>query len=206
MLTYVKRMDPRVKRTHQLLQQALLELMQAKRFASITVHDIAARARLNRATFYAHFEDKFHLLDALIREQFQQEMASTLSSGPSWGVGPLRALTEAVFDFLRTGRCQWKPTETEVDALFEQIVREELEEVLLSWLKQVPDSGMGQRVSPATMASVMSWAIFGAAAYFRRGARTSSREQRVTQVLIVLTEGVLHLTAGHRLLGPGPQE
>ncbi len=193
MVTHVKRLDPRVKRTHQLLQQALLELMQAKRFASITVHDIAARARLNRATFYAHFEDKFHLLDALIREQFQQEMASTLSSGPSWGVGPLRALTEAAFDFLRTGRCQWKPTQTEVDALFEQIVREELEEFLVSWLKQVPAKGVGQRVSPATMASVMSWAIFGAAAYFRRGARPSSREQMVNQVLIVLTEGVSHL-------------
>ncbi len=79
MVTHVKRLDPRVKRTHQLLQQALLELMQAKRFASITVHDIAERARLNRATFYAHFEDKYHLLDALIREQFQQEVASTLS-------------------------------------------------------------------------------------------------------------------------------
>lgn len=97
MLTYVKRMDPRVKRTHQLLQQALLELMQAKRFASITVHDIAARARLNRATFYAHFEDKFHLLDALIREQFQQEMASTLSSARAYRGGlrlpPHRALS-----------------------------------------------------------------------------------------------------------------
>jgi len=204
MVTHVKRMDPRVKRTHQLLQQALLELMQAQRFASITVHDIAERARLNRATFYAHFEDKYHLLDALIREQFQQEVASTLSPGSSWEEGSLRALIGVVFDFLRTGR-QWKPTQTELDALFEQIVREELEEVLVSWLKQGPAKGVGQRVSPATMASVMSWAIIGAAAQWSRGARTSSREQMVNQVLIVLTEGVSHLTPGHRLLWPGPQ-
>ena len=199
----MKGVDPRVKRTRQLLQQALLELMQAKRFASITVHDIAERARLNRATFYAHFEDKYHLLDALIREQFQQEVASTLSPGSSWRVGALRALIGAVFDFLRTGR-QWKPTQTELDALLEQIVREELCELLTSWLKQVPAKGVGQRVPPATMALVMSWAIFGAAADFRCGARTSSREQLINQVLLVLTEGMAHLTPGKRLLGPGP--
>ena len=200
MITGEKGVDPRVRRTRQLLQQALLELSQEKNFASITVQDIAERATLNRATFYAHFEDKYHLLDALIREQFQQEVASTLSPGSSWGVGPLRTLIRAVFDFLRPVRRQWKPTETELDALFEQIVHEELFELLVSWLKQVPASGMGQRVSTATMASVMSWAIFGAAAHWSRGARTSSREQMVNQVLIVLTEGVSHLTPGHRLL------
>ena len=54
--------DPRVKRTRQLLLQALDELAAEKDIRSISVQDIAARATLNRATFYAHFRDKEALL------------------------------------------------------------------------------------------------------------------------------------------------
>jgi AcrR family transcriptional regulator len=68
MKTQVKGADPRAKRTHQLLQQALLDLLQEKRFASVTVQEIAERARVNRTTLYVHFEDKYHLLDSLLRK------------------------------------------------------------------------------------------------------------------------------------------
>ena len=187
---HVNGVDPRVRRTRQLLQQALLELMQEKRFTSITVHDIAERATVNRATFYAHFEDKYHLLDSIIRGQFQKEMASKLPPGSRWGVNTLRVLIGAVFDFLRKVQSQWKPTDTQLEPLFERIVQEELAEVLASWLKQVPISGMGRRVPVGTVASVMSWAMFGAAAQWIHGAKTISTEQMVNQVLIVITEGV----------------
>ena len=53
MLGEAVKVDPRVKRTRQLLQNALMELVQEKSQGSITVQDIAARAEVNRATFYA---------------------------------------------------------------------------------------------------------------------------------------------------------
>ena len=196
MVTQVKDVDPRVKRTRQLLQQALLELVQEKRFASITVQDIAERATLNRATLYAHFEDKYHLLDSSIRERFQQVVASKLLAGSTWGVNTLRVLIGAVFDFLREMQSQRKPTDTPLEPLVEQIVQEELSELLLSWLKQVPASGTARRIPVATMASVMSWAMFGTAVQWSRGTRTTTKEQVVNQVLIVLTEGVARLTPG----------
>src|SRR6266849_3955451 len=83
---HAKGVDPRVKRTRQLLQQAFLELFREKSFASITVQDIAERATVNRATFYAHFEDKYALLDSMIREQFQQVAASKLPTASREGV------------------------------------------------------------------------------------------------------------------------
>ena len=39
-MTTTERVDPRVKRTRKLLQQALLELFQEKGFASISIQDI----------------------------------------------------------------------------------------------------------------------------------------------------------------------
>jgi AcrR family transcriptional regulator len=44
-------LDPRVKRTRQLLVQAFFELLSAKDFEVVSVQDIAEKATVNRATF-----------------------------------------------------------------------------------------------------------------------------------------------------------
>src|SRR5881275_1348321 len=95
-----KRVDPRVKRTRQLLQRAFLELFAEKGMASISIQDITDRATVNRATFYAHFPDKYALLDSIVREQFQQALAQHLPSASVWNVQSLRALVRATFGFL----------------------------------------------------------------------------------------------------------
>jgi AcrR family transcriptional regulator len=62
MLRKEKQLDPRVRRTRQLLRNALIELIQEKGYDDITVKDITERATLNRATFYLHYRDKEDLL------------------------------------------------------------------------------------------------------------------------------------------------
>src|ERR1700758_4338463 len=69
------RLDPRVRRTRDLLLGALRKLLDQKRFDDITVQDITEAATLNRATFYAHYPDKFALLGELIRVSFLQLLA-----------------------------------------------------------------------------------------------------------------------------------
>ena len=54
--------DLRVRRTKKLLADALKELMSEKPFEKIKVVDICEKALVHRATFYAHFEDKYQLL------------------------------------------------------------------------------------------------------------------------------------------------
>lgn len=60
--------DLRVRRTHKLLQKALLEAASEKGFAHVTVRDITERAMVNRATFYRHYEDKYDLLAHYLEE------------------------------------------------------------------------------------------------------------------------------------------
>ncbi|WP_046233996.1 TetR family transcriptional regulator [Paenibacillus algorifonticola] len=43
-------------------------------FESITVKDITEIATMNRATFYAHYEDKYMLLEVLFLEFFDQTL------------------------------------------------------------------------------------------------------------------------------------
>ena len=59
-------MDVRVERTRRALQEALFELARERPLDEVTIADIAARAGVNRSTFYQHYSDKETLLaDAL---------------------------------------------------------------------------------------------------------------------------------------------
>ena len=65
-----EKLDPRIRRTRGLLQDALRNLLEQKEFDKISVQDITEAATLNRATFYAHYADKFALLGEMTRVNF----------------------------------------------------------------------------------------------------------------------------------------
>lgn len=60
-----KQTDLRVRRTHKLLQDALIELIEERGFDAITVGDIAERAMVNRTTFYRYYQDKYDLVEKI---------------------------------------------------------------------------------------------------------------------------------------------
>lgn len=53
--------DRRVQRTRELLQNALIELMEERGYNAVTIQDIADRANVGRTTFYLHFNSKDEL-------------------------------------------------------------------------------------------------------------------------------------------------
>jgi AcrR family transcriptional regulator len=55
--------DLRVQRTRKTLIKTLKHLLMTTPFSKITVHQIVSEAMINRSTFYAHFHDKFDLLE-----------------------------------------------------------------------------------------------------------------------------------------------
>lgn len=54
--------DRRVKRTRELLQRALMDLINEQRYDAITIQDIVDRANVGRTTFYLHYKSKDELL------------------------------------------------------------------------------------------------------------------------------------------------
>lgn len=62
------REDLRIVRTRKLLSATLLDMMEENSIEKISVIDLCKRAMVNRATFYAHFEDKYHLLSFALEE------------------------------------------------------------------------------------------------------------------------------------------
>jgi AcrR family transcriptional regulator len=186
---HVNANDPRVKRTRQLLQQTLIELMGEKRFSAITVQDLAERSTLNRATFYAHFEDKYHLLDSIMREGFERVLSGTVPDGAPLTGENLRLVCQALLTFLAQMQDHCKPIDRQLEPMMEKAAQDVLQTFFLQRLRPVPAASRSP-IPMETAASVLSWAIFGVSSEWSRGPRAESAEEVAARVVALLTEGL----------------
>jgi AcrR family transcriptional regulator len=192
MATPPKGMDRRVQRTHHLLRQAAIETMKEKGFLAMTIQDIADRANVNRGTFYAHYPDKYALLDELIHDEFQALLKKSLPPESRWNTQTLRLLVKIVLEHFEDEYRQCDPAEV-VDPLLERATKDALANLLLTWLKQEKNVGTDFRVPVETIARIVSWTILGAAAHWCQEGITLSAEQVADDVLLILMEGIAHL-------------
>src|SRR5689334_14210029 len=70
--------DQRVRRTRAQIDAAFVELLHRRAYGNIRVSDITKKARIGRATFYAHYVGK----DELLRSQFERIVSPMLASAP----------------------------------------------------------------------------------------------------------------------------
>lgn len=179
--------DPRVRRTRQLFLQAFNELLDDKRnIYSISVHDIAARASVNRATFYAHFEDKFAFLEYWMTEKFQLIIRERLPDDSAFSPDNLHVLVRTVFQFQLRFRQYITPGDKQFEPMLEKAVQRELYRRLLHWLQSGAKQGFPQEKLEAA-ALVVSWGVFGSALQWCRDAQARSLESMVEDVMEVVT-------------------
>jgi AcrR family transcriptional regulator len=192
--TVEKRVDPRVKRTRELIVRAFGELVAEKGHRGLTVQEIAERATVNRATFYDHFRDQYELLDYFISEAFREELGRRLPARPGLDEETLRVLVVASCDFLsslETG-CRTSSDRQFIRPMVEEQVQSELYEELLGWIEEasLAQKANGRLASPENTAAVVSWAIFGAGMEWSRNGGARSAEEFADEVLSVIVEGL----------------
>ncbi len=157
-----KRIDPRIQRTRQLLQQALVELVAEKGFQAITVQDITHRARINRATFYAHFVDKFDLLEYNMREMFREAVRQKLADDAPFSLENLQNLLLVLGQVVSQLHHHCIPSDKQFENLAENQIKSQLYEIFTRWFK-VSQENSGAAAVPADLWAMMtSWAVYGA--------------------------------------------
>jgi len=179
-----EKIDPRVKRTRALIRHAFEELLAEESFKSITIQSISQRAEINRATFYAHFPDKFVLLQDTIQRAFQQALEKRTLSTCHYSDDNLLALIITVCEFIVQSDQHCKTTDSEFDMLVETQVKNQIRVLLEHWL-----SLTGSEIAPGIAATATAWAIYGLAIYWKhnRSATKSSAEQFAQRVFPLIT-------------------
>jgi AcrR family transcriptional regulator len=188
------KLDPRVRRTRQWLREALEGLLAEKSFEAITVQDIAARAGVNRVTFYAHFADKYALLAYTLRALFQQKMRAGLPEGAPFSQESLACLIQLAAENLSQIQGHCPPPRGQMDSLLEKQVKAELYEVLLDWLNQAPTRRVAEQPTPEQAATMASWAIYGAVVQWSQKENREPPDQFARQVLPLILAGLQPLT------------
>jgi AcrR family transcriptional regulator len=188
-LAVEERIDPRIKRTRQLLKQAFMELLSEKGFQALTIQDITDRATVNRVTFYAHFEDKYALLEYAMREMFTEHLYGKLPRDSSFSTVNLAQLITTVCEFLARVTRHCSPQQVEFEPLMEKQIKAELAAVLKCWLEKETDGlpeGSKFPASPELAAMIASWAIYGAAEHWNKIKSSQSADEFSQQVLPII--------------------
>jgi AcrR family transcriptional regulator len=154
-----ERLDPRILRTRQLLQDALRNLLKQKEFDKISVQDVTEAATVNRATFYAHYDDKFALLGELIRVTFLDLLAQRNATFDGGCSTAFQVIILAVCDYLSELQKSQSFNQHQFEPFVEATVIDQIRIVLLDGFQRHPV----ERTIPAEMiAATASWAIYGA--------------------------------------------
>jgi AcrR family transcriptional regulator len=164
--------DRRVRRTRQALHRAALDVVRKKGFRAVRVTEIAKRADVNRATFYAHYADKFALADDLCRAEFRRRVTGRVRWTAGRDGDVVRQLTLLLWEATRAGDDCWR----DMDVLrprIQSIVREEMSRSLRQRYEPVP-------------AHVLSSTIVGTVCWWREGAVTEATGERVADSVAAL--------------------
>jgi len=155
------KIDPRIKRTRMFLEETFSELLHEKDFQSISVQDITERAGINRATFYAHFPDKYALFEFKIRQEFRAEIEKRTLNACHYSEDNLRALIQVVCEFIREASGQCKSPRGQFEPLMEAQVKEQIKDLFMAWLNQTESN-----IPAEIAATAASWSIYGLAQYW----------------------------------------
>jgi AcrR family transcriptional regulator len=167
--------DLRVIRTKESIRDALIKLIDEKGFEAITVKDLTTKAKINRGTFYAHYQDKFDLmkkcedeimleLSSIVKTNFPSVIASIKTDFPDVPPFPHTVL---LFEYLNENSDTMKAVlGPKGDLSFQTRLKDLMWEILYgdnqnSFLKKenflVPGQYLSSYLGNAMMGVVQQW-------------------------------------------------
>jgi AcrR family transcriptional regulator len=173
-----EKLDPRVKRTRGLILQAFGDLLAEKSFDAVSVQDVTDRAQINRATFYAHFEDKYKLLDYWVSQMFRREIEKRTLNACHYTPENLKNLILAVCEFLSHMHSECAQPHQQFESLTEGTIKQMLFGLLSYWLQQT-----NTKISTDIPATVATWAIYGLASFYSHSKKRPALETFVDEAL-----------------------
>ena len=96
-----KKVDRRVKYTKMVLKESFITLLEKKDISQITIKEICEEADINRATFYAHYNDQYDLLRKIENELLDNINFHLAEYDQQNNNVNIVKTTEKIFEYLR---------------------------------------------------------------------------------------------------------
>lgn len=177
--------DPRVLRTRQIIRDAFKALLKTKGFDAITIKDIAQKATINRATFYAHYEDKYALLDEIIVQTFENMLSEQIVQAQEFTEDICRQFIEVTYNYIvmfyRTCRHTTKSIAPQIYSKVKQI--------LYQAIKSILDKN-STPTNAAINATMISASIYSAAYYWYETNQDDNIKQLTDTVALFIINGL----------------
>lgn len=203
MIPECEHQDPRILRTRKLLHDGLKRLLEEKEFDKISISDITEAATLNRATFYAHYPDKFALLGELIRVSFLELLAQRNVRFDGSCSSAFRAVILAVCDYLAEVQKSPSSRQHQFEPFVEATVIDQVRLILLQGFQHQP---MERSIPQEIIAATASWAIYGAAKQWVNTAERVPAEEFVGQAVELVQPILMAGTAPPATVPPARKE
>ncbi|MCR5639904.1 MAG: TetR/AcrR family transcriptional regulator C-terminal domain-containing protein [Lachnospiraceae bacterium] len=121
-----------------LLAESFKEIVVGKPIEKITIKEITDRAGVIRPTFYNHFQDKYELMEWIIREELILPMKPLLEAGQYWEAlqKPMDALLSSKAYYLQAARLEGQNS-------FSSSLQAQVSELILSC---IPEQKMQEKL------------------------------------------------------------
>ena len=179
-----KPLDLRIQKTYKALIDAFFQLLQAKRFESITINELCEVAMVRRATFYKHFADKYEFFTFFvqcIQHEFRNRIATQEQAGN--GVSPYIGIIRFALDFLDENETLVHSViESNAFPLLLDLVSEQIVMDVKDRLQTDQNNGKELLLSPELMAFSYTGALLNILRWWVGHKDQMSKEEIVTQI------------------------
>lgn len=179
--------DPRVIRTRQLILDAFVEQINKKDFYDITISDITQSATINRATFYAHFADKFALLDALLADAFLEYLIKRVDDEARLTEETVQEIICSLCDYHQSSSSCIKKYDS-VAPIIERNIQMQLEQFILRLVTRVAKDAESRTLE--LTATMLSWSIYGLTFRWNQEGRQESPAELASRIVPIILQGV----------------
>lgn len=181
-------LDLRIQKTIDQLFFAFKMLLQEKHYSKITIKDLTDAARVNRATFYNHFDNYSEFIIFCTREGFRRDLNTRFQLETlDYNTENLRSLVDFILWFILDTYEKWNYQWDEI--LFEKATRIELYYFLSNWINH-SEKKESESVFGDTPALALSSAITGVGMVWCHNGCTEQKDVLVDRIIELFTNGL----------------
>lgn len=181
--------NSRVIRSRTQIIDAFVLLSGKKPFSSITVKDITTEARINRATFYNHFLDKYDLLEQVVSEALRSNLGCSSRPDIKEHLSTEDTLRELFISLIRFEKTLDSYSDgSEESEMIDLVIHSHLIDILSSHLAlHKPEIESSVHLKLARM---LTYALLGMTKDYCESSQAEAPEDYIDPVLPALIDGL----------------